>query len=53
MWQLVHVALLGMWLLGFVFPVNGGVVVWQPPQSPVSGWAASWAAVGRTTMVTP
>ena len=33
--------------------VNDAVEVWQVPQSPVVGCAASCAAVGRVTIVTP
>jgi hypothetical protein len=39
-----------MWFVGFValltFEANVGVLVWQPPQSPLVGWLLS-KAVGR------
>jgi hypothetical protein len=39
-----------MWLAGLVpattSPANVGAVVWQPPQSPLLGWAESKAAEG-------
>ena len=44
-----------MWFAGIVVMplVNDVVDVWQVPQSPVCGWLASCAGVGRGTMVTP
>ena len=44
-------------VVGLLPPVtpceNDTVEVWQFAHSPVAGWFASWAAVGRSTMVTP
>ena len=54
-WHNVQAAFVGMWFAGkLVIPiVNDTVDVWQVAQSPVFGWIASCAGVGRVTMVTP
>jgi len=43
-----------MWFAGKPAPVTSsakvGVVVWQPPQSPLVGWVLSNAALGRASL---
>ena len=54
-WHSAQVCVVGMWLAGIVvMPAENDVVeLWQLAHSPVCGWFASCASVGRVTMVTP
>ena len=55
-WHSVQAWVVGRWLAGLppVTPVVNDVVeLWQLAHSPLGGWLASCAVVGRVTIVTP
>ena len=56
-WHRVQAWVVGMWFAGLLPPMTpwakSTVEVWQLEHSPVAGWLASCALVGRSTMVTP